>query len=92
MTFETNDQYFAAWLLSNDVTLVTVVPGRWFHYIFDASEGEATRLLHQWRTGETLIQPKAFTQAIKRIKSLTRDWPGASMRKVEIGHGNNDNA
>src|SRR6476660_7182957 len=80
------DQFAAAWLLCNGAVLVQVIPGKWFNYSFNDSAGEATRLLNEWRAGETLIQARDFTRAIKRIKTLTRDWPTmAGKKEVESG-------
>ena len=66
------DPWAAAYAISTGAQLVTILPGEFVRYVFDDSNGQASRALGEWRQGRAMVAAKVFASAYRHVRRLAR--------------------
>lgn len=66
------DRWAAAYALATGVKMIKIVPGQWVRYVFDDSDGEASRALGEWRGSMALVPAKQYASAFRQIRRLAQ--------------------
>jgi hypothetical protein len=67
-TLEIYDIWMASYALATGVKLLQVLPGEWVKYVFDDSEGQASKALGEWRTDRAFVSARALAIAYRQLK------------------------
>jgi hypothetical protein len=71
-TLELFDPWAAAYAMATGVQLLKVLTGHPIRYVFDDTDGAASRALGEWRTDAALVRARALASAFRQIRRLAR--------------------
>ena len=69
-TLDIYDKWAAAYALRTGVRLLKIVPGQWVRFVFDDSDGEASRALGEWRSSTALVPARSYASAFRQLRRL----------------------
>jgi hypothetical protein len=62
------DRWAAAFALATGVPLLKVLDDGWQNYVFDDSDGQASRALGEWKDGQALVPARKLARAWRDLK------------------------